>query len=250
MTFICLLNWKVNRRWFWVCQGQPGSGAIKVPSQPFFLNTVLPWCIDYSVTSRKDFTAPDNIRDCKKAVRWLRKNADAFGWDPDRIGVYGASAGGHIAAMLGVTSGGAVSGLEGEIDSDTTSSDMQAVCAVRGVYDLEVVSSQRIREHYSRLHEVTEKYLGGSVEEKPELAKKLSPSNNISNKCPPVLLISTDPCNTIPVADTIDFYQKLKAADIDATIRILCNSENDPKWLSDSTQNIVANFFRRKLTTP
>jgi acetyl esterase/lipase len=45
---------------------------------------------------------PARIHDCKAAIRWLRGNATEFGIDPDRIGVWGTSAGGHLVAMLGV----------------------------------------------------------------------------------------------------------------------------------------------------
>jgi len=53
---------------------------------------------------------PQNIHDCKTAVRWLRVNADKYHLDGDHIGVIGGSAGGHLAALLGVT--GPDDGLE------------------------------------------------------------------------------------------------------------------------------------------
>jgi acetyl esterase/lipase len=46
---------------------------------------------------------PAQIEDCKAAVRWLRAHATMYGLDPDRFAAYGHSAGGHLAAMLGVT---------------------------------------------------------------------------------------------------------------------------------------------------
>src|SRR5262249_2482548 len=58
-------------------------------------------------------TWPAQIHDCKAAIRWLRANAAKYGIAPDRIGVIGASAGGHLAAMLG-TSGG-IAALEGDV---------------------------------------------------------------------------------------------------------------------------------------
>src|SRR5690606_37029292 len=44
---------------------------------------------------------PRNLHDCKRAVQWLRQNADRYGWDATRVGVIGGSAGGHLASMLG-----------------------------------------------------------------------------------------------------------------------------------------------------
>jgi hypothetical protein len=43
------------------------------------------------------------LEDCKAAVRWLRAHADEFGIDPNRIGVWGASAGAYLASLLGTT---------------------------------------------------------------------------------------------------------------------------------------------------
>ena len=60
---------------------------------------------------------PAQVHDCKHAVRWIRANADQYKVDPDRIGGYGYSAGGHLVAMLGTTD--ADDGLEGEIAAGT-----------------------------------------------------------------------------------------------------------------------------------
>jgi acetyl esterase/lipase len=56
--------------------------------------------INYRLSSEAVF--PAQLEDCKAAVRWLRAHADEFGIDPNRIGVRGASAGGNLAALVGV----------------------------------------------------------------------------------------------------------------------------------------------------
>ena len=65
--------------------------------------------IEYRLSGEAPF--PAQIEDCKAAVRWLRANAATYHFDPDHIGAWGHSAGGHLAALLG-TSGG-VAELEG-----------------------------------------------------------------------------------------------------------------------------------------
>jgi acetyl esterase/lipase len=52
-----------------------------------------------------DAVWPAQIQDCKAAIRWLRAHAKQYGYDPNRIGVIGESAGGHLVAMLGTTNG-------------------------------------------------------------------------------------------------------------------------------------------------
>src|SRR5688572_2598957 len=78
-------------------------------------DTYLPLCIklaqrgyvaatiSYRLSPTSQFPAP--VHDAKAAVRWLRPNAAQFGIDPDRIGVTGGSAGGHLALFLGLTGG-------------------------------------------------------------------------------------------------------------------------------------------------
>ena len=56
---------------------------------------------------------PQQLYDCKAAIRWLKANSKKYGFDPKRIAVYGTSAGGHLVAMLGVT--GHRKDLEGEL---------------------------------------------------------------------------------------------------------------------------------------
>lgn len=82
-----------------------------------------------------DLTFPAQIHDIKGAVRWLRANASTYNFDPKRIGVWGSSAGAHLAALLG-TSGG-VKALEGNIGGNLNySSRVQAVGEYFGPTDL------------------------------------------------------------------------------------------------------------------
>ncbi len=78
---------------------------------------------------------PAQIHDCKAAVRWVRAHAKEHNIDPARIGVWGASAGGHLVALLGTSGGDAE--LEGSIGGNVEhSSRVQAVCNWFGPTDL------------------------------------------------------------------------------------------------------------------
>lgn len=97
--------------------------------------------IDYRLTSqggafgREPVTFPAQIHDAKAAVRWLRANAAERGLDPGRIGAWGSSAGGHLAAMLG-TSGDRPE-LEGVVGGELEhSSRVQVVVDYYGPTDL------------------------------------------------------------------------------------------------------------------
>ena len=75
--------------------------------------------LDYRLTSeagvwgRASVSWPAQLHDCKAGIRWLRANAETHRLDPDRIAAWGASAGGHLATMLGVTAD--TPGLEGTV---------------------------------------------------------------------------------------------------------------------------------------
>ncbi|HKB42657.1 MAG TPA: alpha/beta hydrolase, partial [Gemmataceae bacterium] len=79
--------------------------------------------INYRLLQHGEF--PAQIEDCKAAIRWLRANAKKYNLDPDRIGVMGASAGGHLVALLGTS--GHVKDLEGKGGNAEQSSRVQAV---------------------------------------------------------------------------------------------------------------------------
>lgn len=87
--------------------------------------------IDYRLMPKSAF--PDCLHDCKAAVRWLRLNAAKYRVDPDCIVTFGASAGGHLAALLATTT--PENELEGEVNPGT-SSEVKAAISLYGAVDL------------------------------------------------------------------------------------------------------------------
>src|SRR5262249_24089734 len=81
-----------------------------------------------------DAVFPAQIEDCKAAVRWLRANAKKYTLDPDHVGAWGASAGGHLVALLGTTGG--MKDLEGKDGDLDQSSKVQCVVDWFGPTDL------------------------------------------------------------------------------------------------------------------
>src|SRR5260370_39954354 len=88
--------------------------------------------INYRLSQHAKF--PAQLEDCKAAIRWLRANATTYHLDPDRIGVWGASAGGHLVALLRTT--GDVKELEGEEGNPQQSSGGQSVVDWFGPTDI------------------------------------------------------------------------------------------------------------------
>ena len=109
----------------WVHGGAWMGGAkdAGVPALPFVGKGYAVASINYRFSQHAAF--PAQIEDCKAAIRWLKANAKAFDLDPERIGVWGASSGGHLVTLLG-TSGG-VKDLEGRGGNADQSSRVRAV---------------------------------------------------------------------------------------------------------------------------
>ena len=152
--------------------------------------------IDYRLTGTAPF--PAQIEDCKAAVRWLRANASTYRLDPDHIGVWGYSAGGHLAALLG-TSGG-VPELEGSGDNMQYSSQVQAVCDVAGPADLLAMTNLGPK----RISAI-EGLLGGPLEKDKTKAIAASPIHYVSKDDPPFLIVHGEADRVVPVEQSSDF---------------------------------------------
>ena len=173
--------------------------------------------MDYRLSGEAPF--PAAIEDCKAAVRWVRANAAAYHFDPDHIGVWGHSAGGHLAALLG-TSGG-VAELEGTPDNSTFSSRVQAVCDMSGPSDIvqfyEAVSNSN-EGMAPTVKSSIEQFLGGPVEQDRAKAIAASPTTYVSKEDPPFLIIHGENDMTIPVSQSELLASKLKAAGVHVTL--------------------------------
>ena len=151
--------------------------------------------IDYRFATEKPF--PTQLQDCKCAIRFLRAHAKEYNLDPDRIGVWGGSAGGNLVAMLGVTGG--VKEFEGDGGWEKESSRVQAVVDYFGmtdflaIYELAKAGKSTVRflpmdgkESISHLLGV-EKYF-----EHPELCRKASPTTYASKDDAPFYIFHGD----------------------------------------------------------
>ena len=166
--------------------------------------------IDYRLTRIALF--PAQIEDCKAAVRWLRANASTYNLDPDRIGVWGYSSGGHLAALLGTTGG--VPELEGSGENMQYSSQVQAVCDVAGPTDLLAMANLGPRRTLA-----IEGLLGGPPENDKAKAIAASPLHYISKDDPPFLIVHGEADRVVPVEQSQRLYEELRKAGVNATLK-------------------------------
>lgn len=177
--------------------------------------------IDYRLTDTAIF--PAQIHDCKGAIRWVRAHADEYGFDPDRVGVWGNSAGGHLVALLG-TSGDAKE-LEGDVGGNLEfSSRVQAVADFCGptsfrLEDLEGLEGVK----KGKTPEPLVQLLGGTLQEKTDLARLASPTSFVSPDDPPFFIAHGQQDATVPVQQARILAADLKKAGVEASLFI------DPK---------------------
>ena len=147
--------------------------------------------INYRLSGEATF--PAAIEDSKCAVRYLRAQAARYGIDPERIGAMGSSAGGHLAMLVGCADEQA--GLEGSGGWQDVSSRVKAVVSYFGPSDFTVEEAGVETDSVG----LVRKFLGGTIEEKPELYRRASPITYISPGTPPLLMIHGDRDNVVPI---------------------------------------------------
>jgi acetyl esterase/lipase len=155
--------------------------------------------IGYRSTDLAPF--PAAIEDCKCAVRFLRANAAQYGIDPDRIGVAGSSAGGHLALLLATANEDA--GLEGSGGWSGISSQVAAASAWYAPTDFTVGEKGFQRKGDG-------KFLGVNVNQKSDIFRKASPITYVSADSPPILLIHGDHDKVVPFSQSIRMMEAYK----------------------------------------
>lgn len=156
---------------------------------------------------------PAQIHDAKAAIRWIRANAGRYGLDADRIGVWGRSAGGHLALMLGVSAG--LPELEGTLGSHTAvSSRVAAVASFSGVTDLLALIGKPSDLDRTKPDAPEALLIGGSLPENPARATAASPLAYASANDAPALIVHGTADRTVPYDQAVRMDTALRQAGV------------------------------------
>ena len=159
-------------------------------------------------------TWPAQIHDCKAAIRWLRANARKYHLDPDRIGIIGESAGGHLVAMLGTS--GDVEALEGDLGPNKgTSSRVRCVVDEFGPAELLTMGDSPSRMSHYAADSPESRLLGGAILDHKELARAASPITYVSKDDPPFLIIHGDADPLVPFSQSERLSKALRNAGVE-----------------------------------
>jgi acetyl esterase/lipase len=193
--------------------------------------------VGYRLSQHAKF--PAQIEDCKAAIRWLRAHAAKYPLDPDRIGAWGASAGGHLVALLGTTGNDkTMEGKEGNLEQ---SSKVQAVVDWFGPTDFLKVRGGGAESPVSQL-------LGGPISENKEKAALASPVTHVQKGDPPFLIMHGDMDPTVSVAQSEELAEALQKAGVDVTLKILKGAKHGgAEFSSAESRKLIADFFDKHL---
>jgi len=204
-----------------------------------------------SITYRFSHEAvfPAQIEDCKAAIRWLRAQATEYHIDPDKIGVWGASAGGHLAALLGTS--GDIKELEGTGGNLEYSSRVQAVCDFFGPTDflpMDKHAPPGARLIHDALDSPESLLIGGAIQDHPEKVALANPITYASADSPPFLILHGDLDLFVPIHQSWLLYEALKNLGTDVTFHIVERGGHSWNKLPE-VDNIVLQFFDTHLKT-
>ena len=158
--------------------------------------------IDYRVSPYHRW--PRHVTDVKAAVAWARANVAEFGGNPDFIAAAGCSAGGHLAALAGLTFDDPDFHVELHPDADTT---VDAVVGIYGRYDWEDRSTPERDRFVEFLERVVVKR---RLAQHPELFRNASPIARVRPDAPPFLIVHGSNDTVIPVAQAREFVDRLR----------------------------------------
>jgi acetyl esterase/lipase len=146
---------------------------------------------------------PRHVEDVNAAIAWARANVDEYGGDRDFVAIAGCSAGGHLAALAGLTPGDEA--YRGEL-ADSADTSVDAVVGIYGRYDWQDRSTPTRKNFQSFLERVV---VRRSQSRHPEVFEAASPIARVHEDAPPFLLVHGERDTIIPVAEAHQFRDRL-----------------------------------------
>ncbi len=199
--------------------------------------------INYRLSREAIF--PAQIHDCKAAVRWLRAHAKEYRINPDRITVWGESAGGHLAALLGTS--GEDQFLEGTVGENLQfSSKVQAVIDWFGPTDLLALADEAIKSgSFSATENPLTRLFGGNSEDQKKLAELANPIRYATKDDPPFLIMHGTKDPLVPLSQSKILNQALQKAGVTSTLIIIQNAgHGGGEFFSPKSREVMLNFLQ------
>jgi acetyl esterase/lipase len=219
--------------------GWTGGSKEKPPGLRFLRHGFALASINYRLS--QDAIFPAQLIDCKAAIRWLRAHANQNGIDPNHIGVWGASAGGHLVAMLGTT------GDVKEFDTGentNVSSRVQAVCDWFGPTDF------TSNPTHGDLDQIEARLIGGPISQNLQTAQRANPIHYITKDDPPFLIVHGDKDPAVPLQQSQLLADALKKNGVQVTFHVVPGGgHGGPEFVKPDELERLFVFFAKTLKT-
>ena len=161
-------------------------------------------CFNLNYRLSPGATFPDHLIDLKAGLAWIREHAAEWNIDPSFIAVTGGSAGGHLAALMGLTA----NDPEYQPGFEEADTSVQAAVPIYGVYDFTSrLGTNRLPFWYRRLER---QIMKAFRDEEPDKFRRASPIERIHPDAPPFFIIHGDRDTLAPVEEARDFADALR----------------------------------------
>ena len=196
----------------------------------------------------EDAIFPAQIEDVQSAIRWVRENAQTYGFDTGRVGVMGPSAGGHLASLAGTLN------QPGEPGYDTDSAhhtDVHAVVNFFGPSDFLQGDAHRLEDAdpWNAPDSSLSRLLGAPIETIPEKVAAANPITFIDGSEPPFLIVHGDEDALVPLHQSEILHEALQGAGVESELVVVEGGGHGygGDFYSDKPSLAVQAFFKEHL---
>lgn len=230
----------------WVHGGGWRAGSKnRCPALPYLSKGYVVASINYRLSQEAIY--PAQIQDCKAAIRWLRANAKQYHINPERIGAWGSSAGGHLVALLGTT--GDVEAFNDVGGHRDVSSRVQAVVDFFGPTDFLQMDSHSLkgaRLIHNAANSPESKLIGGPIQKMKDKVQKANPITYVSREDPPFLILHGDKDPLVPWHQSKILFEALKEAKVPVRFELIKGAGHGFGGRKEVNQ-MVEDHFRKYL---
>ena len=196
---------------------------------------------------------PAAIADVKAALRWVRANATKYGYDPQRVGAWGSSAGGHLVALLGTAHEVSEWDRLHEENADI-SSRPDAVCNWFGPTDFLRMNDFPGRIDHDAADSPESRFIGAPIQQHPAKVQRANPITYVTADDPPMLHMHGEKDQSVPYNQSELLHAAMQSADLDTTLYKVRNADHGFRNMQgDTPQSLMAMvvaFFERTIGKP
>lgn len=229
----------------WVHGGAWRSGTKESVPKVFIESGIPIASLEFRQSTEAQF--PAQVHDIKAAIRFLREKASGFGYDAGRIVIAGASSGGHLAALVGVTNGHIA--LEGNIgDYPEQSSSVQGIVDYYGASNLTTILLQSTPFGLNMRKPALELLLGGQPEQKADLARLASPVFHVDQHDPPLLIFHGEQDPQMPISQSHELTGAYKRSNCQVQFEVVYGAAHGGDvFFSPERLKLALDFMKENL---